>query len=118
MPPALPSLLQRTVERLVRAFAPERIMLFGSYAKGTNRADSDVDLLVIANLEGDPAFHQRRASQLAADCFPRVDIVFCSTEDIAEATAGQSPFLLSILGSGVTVYSRPVSSNDPHRQKA
>jgi predicted nucleotidyltransferase len=106
MPTSLPPLLDRTVERLIRAFAPERIMLFGSYAKGTNHPGSDIDLLVIANLEGDPAFHQRRASQLAADCFPRVDVVFCSTEDVAEAPTARSPFLLSILGSGVTVYSR------------
>lgn len=114
MPTSLPPLLERTVERLIRAFAPDRIMLFGSYAKGTNHAGSDVDLLVIANLEGDPAFHQRRASQLAADCFPRVDVVFCSTEDVAEAATARSPFLLSILGSGVTVYSRAGSASEPH----
>lgn len=116
MPSSLPALLDRTVERLIRAFAPERIMLFGSYAKGTNHAGSDVDLLVIANLEGDPAFHQRRASQLAADCFPRVDVVFCSTEDVAEARTARSPFLLSILGSGVTVYNRPNSCCEPQQE--
>jgi predicted nucleotidyltransferase len=106
MTSSLPPLVKRSVERLVRAFAPERVLLFGSYAKGTNHAGSDVDLLVIADLEGDPAFHQRRASQLAADCFPRIDVVFCSTEDVGEAATARSPFLLSILGSAVTVYSR------------
>jgi len=112
----MPPLLERTVARLIRAFAPERIMLFGSYAKGTNHAGSDVDLLVIANLEGDPALHQRRASQLAADCFPRVDVVFCSTEDVAEAATARSPFLLSILGSGVTVYSRPDARGESQQE--
>jgi len=104
---SLPPLLDRTVQRLIRAFAPQRIILFGSYAKGTNHPGSDIDLLVVADLEGDHEFHRRRARQLAADCFPPVDVVFATSEDIAEAATAQSPFLLSILGSGVTLYSRP-----------
>ncbi len=40
----------------------------------------------------------------AADCFPRVDVVFASPEDVAEAPAAKSPFLYSILGSGITLY--------------
>jgi hypothetical protein len=66
-----------------------------------------VDLLVIANLEGNLSFHQRRAHQLAADCFPPVDIVLATPEDVAEAPTAKSPFLQSILGSGITVYARP-----------
>ena len=66
-----------------------------------------MDLLVIANLEGNPDFHQRRARQLAADCFPRVDVVFATPAEVAEAATAKSPFLLSILGSGITVYTRP-----------
>jgi len=107
MPTAsLPPLVQRTVQRLIRAFAPERIVLFGSYAKGTSHDGSDVDLLVVANIEGDSDFHQRRARQLVADCFPPIDVVFCRSEEAAEATITRSPFLLSILGSGVTIYFR------------
>ncbi|MBZ5728802.1 MAG: nucleotidyltransferase domain-containing protein [Acidobacteriia bacterium] len=102
----LPPLLRRTVQRLIRSFAPERIVLFGSYAKGTNHASSDIDLLVIANLEGNPALHQRRARQISADCFPPVDVVLCSSAEAADAASARSPFLLSILGSGVTIYSR------------
>jgi predicted nucleotidyltransferase len=109
MPPDLPPLVQRTVERLIRAFAPDRIMLFGSCAKGTAQPSSDVDLLVIARLDGNRLIHQRRARQLAADCFPRVDVVFATPEDVAEASTARSPFLLSILGSAITLYSSPVN---------
>ena len=107
MSPELPPLVQRTLQRLIRAFAPERIILFGSYAKGTLHAGSDVDLLVITNLEGNPHIHQRRARQLAADCFPRVDVVFATPAEIAGAATAKSPFLLSILGSGIELYTRP-----------
>jgi predicted nucleotidyltransferase len=104
MSPSLPTVAQRAVERLVRAFGPERIVLFGSYAKGTHHAGSDVDLLVVADLEGDPNVHHRRARQLVADCFPTIDVVFSSSEDVAGAKTAPSPFLLSILGSGITIY--------------
>jgi len=101
-----PVFLHRAIERLVCAFAPECIMLFGSYAKGTVQPGSDVDLLIVADLDGDPMVHQRRARQLTADCFPPIDIIICTPEDVSEATIAKSPFLLSVLGSGITVYSR------------
>ena len=107
MPPDLPPLVQRTVQRLIRAFAPERIVLFGSYAKGTTHDRSDVNLLVIANVEGNPDFHLRRARQLAAACFPPADIVLATPPDVAGAATARSPVLASILSSGVTIYTRP-----------
>lgn len=102
----LPPLVQRSLARLIRAFAPERVVLFGSQAKNTARETSDVDLLVIANLEGNPGLHQRRARQLTADCFPRIDVVLATPAEVAEAATAKSPFLLSILGSGITIYTR------------
>lgn len=103
----LPPLVRRTVQRLICAFAPERIVLFGSYAKNTVRDDSDVDLLVVANLEeGNRFAHQRRARQLASDCFPCVDVVFATPTELAGASLAKSPFLLSILGTGITLYTR------------
>ncbi len=107
----LPPLVERSLARLIRAFAPERVVLFGSRAKDTARQTSDVDLLVIANLDGSPSVHQRRARQLTADCFPPVDVVIATPAEVAEATTVKSPFLLSILGSGITIYtrSRPTS---------
>jgi len=54
--------LQEIVARLVRAYAPERIYLFGSATSGTTGPDSDYDLLVIV---ADDAPPERRRSSLA-----------------------------------------------------
>ena len=35
------------VERIVKRFAPDKIILFGSHATGTSGPDSDLDLLVV-----------------------------------------------------------------------
>lgn len=102
----LPPLVQRSLQRFIRAFAPERILLFGSYAKGKNTARSDVDMLIVADLPGKPESHNRRARQLSSDCFPRIDVVFATPQEVLRADAARSPFLLSILGTGVEVYRR------------
>ncbi len=45
-------LKQNITKRLVDAFSPERIILFGSQARGTADDRSDVDILVVCNFEG------------------------------------------------------------------
>jgi len=40
------------VRRIVRQFHPQRVILFGSHARGEAGPDSDVDLLVIMPVEG------------------------------------------------------------------
>ena len=40
------------VARIVDRFDPERIILFGSHARGDARPDSDVDLLVVMPVQG------------------------------------------------------------------
>ena len=44
--------IRRMVERIVREFGPEKIILFGSGARGEDRPGSDVDLLVVMHVEG------------------------------------------------------------------
>jgi hypothetical protein len=41
------------------------------------------------------------AGPLAANCFPPVDVVFATPAEIPQTVEAQSPFLLSILGSGI-----------------
>jgi uncharacterized protein len=50
------------IRRLVDAYQPERIYLFGSYARGDANADSDYDLLVLVPESASP---EQRRSRLA-----------------------------------------------------
>ena len=56
------AILKEVVRRLVDAYQPEKIYLFGSVARGEHGMDSDYDLLVIVP-DNAPFEHQR--SQLA-----------------------------------------------------
>jgi predicted nucleotidyltransferase len=54
--------LNEVVRRLVQAYQPERIYLFGSHARGEAGPDSDFDLMVVVP---DTAPPERRRSRLA-----------------------------------------------------
>jgi len=44
--------IQRMVKRIVKRFDPDKIILFGSQARGDAGPDSDVDLLIVMPLVG------------------------------------------------------------------
>ena len=46
------ALIKRITARIVKRFHPEKVILFGSQARGNVTADSDVDLLVVMDFEG------------------------------------------------------------------
>ncbi|NLO74915.1 MAG: nucleotidyltransferase domain-containing protein [candidate division WS1 bacterium] len=48
MPPELRKALREALARLVELAKPEVVILFGSWAEGRARPDSDVDLVVVA----------------------------------------------------------------------
>ena len=58
------SALMPIVERLIEAYQPERIYLFGSKARGDSGPDSDFDLMVVVPDDAPPA---RKRSRLAYD---------------------------------------------------
>ena len=57
--------LAEVVKRLVEAYQPNRIYLFGSRARGDETPDSDYDILVVVP---DEASKERRRSRMAYDC--------------------------------------------------
>ncbi len=56
------SMLDEIVTRLRHAYAPERIYLFGSHARGDAGQDSDIDILVVVPDDAPP---DKRKSRLA-----------------------------------------------------
>ena len=73
--------IREMVDRIVREFRPERIILFGSHARGEGGPHSDVDLLVVMQVKG-----SRRQARLAIrralhDIPMPKDIVVTTPED-------------------------------------
>jgi predicted nucleotidyltransferase len=57
--------LDEIVNRLVKAYEPQRIYLFGSKARGESGAESDYDLMVVVP---DSASPDKARSRLAYEC--------------------------------------------------
>ena len=53
--------LSEISRRLVAAYRPEQIVLFGSHAWGEPGQDSDVDLLVVVSESSEPAYSRASA---------------------------------------------------------
>ena len=41
--------LNKFIEAIIPEYNPEKIVLYGSYAKGTNHMESDIDVAIIVN---------------------------------------------------------------------
>lgn len=82
MPVPDPAVLEEIVRRIVAVANPERIILFGSAARGEMGPESDIDILVVKS----GVEHRRR---LAQDIYMNlsgvgiaVDVIVLSPEDI------------------------------------
>jgi predicted nucleotidyltransferase len=98
------SAIPKLTQSIAQTFAPERIILFGSYARGDAAADSDVDLLVIMPLRGMTRGEQTAAIyQHCHQGFP-LDIVVRTPEEFEEGQQRRDWFLQEIAREGKVLY--------------
>lgn len=95
--------INRLCKRIADEFAPERIILFGSRARGRAAADSDVDLLVVMRHRGLSA---RKAAEILNRVEPEfpVDLIVRSPKQIAARLAMKDPFVAEIVERGKVLY--------------
>ncbi|HTU16884.1 MAG TPA: nucleotidyltransferase domain-containing protein [Gemmataceae bacterium] len=79
----VPAMIQRMVQRIVKKFRPEKIILFGSQARGDAGPDSDVDLLVVMPVEGSVTEKRLEISLVLPDLPIHVDVIVTTPENFA-----------------------------------
>jgi len=89
--------------RLVKEFKPQKVVLFGSYARGTPTIDSDVDLLVILPFEGKPVFKSVEIRLKLRPPFP-VDLVVRTPERVRQRLEMGDGFMRGLLKEGKVLY--------------
>jgi len=70
-------------QRIGREFGAERVILFGSYARGEVTKDSDIDLLVVAETSLSPLKRYGAVRRLLADVPSSFDIIVKTPEEYA-----------------------------------
>ena len=98
------ALLNEIVGRMRAVGRPQRIVLFGSRARGDARADSDIDLLVI-----EPSIlprYKRAVPYLKAliGLFPAKDIVVWTPDEIEAWSANPNVFITTALREGRVLF--------------
>ena len=74
--------LDAMVSRIVSVFQPEKVILFGSLSRGDAGPDSDVDLLVVAEVEGSRRQMAVEMRMTLSDISVPKDIVILTPEEM------------------------------------
>ena len=100
--------LRPYLQVIIDQFHPERVILFGSYAYGVPAADSDVDLLIVKDIEKSPVSEATRIRRALRPLRHRVsnlplDIMVRDPEDLSARIKQGADFHEEIVRKGVVL---------------
>ncbi|HEX7343773.1 MAG TPA: nucleotidyltransferase domain-containing protein [bacterium] len=104
-------LLSEIVSRVIRAVSPEQVIVFGSFARGNNRPESDLDLLIIKESNRPryeraiPIYHALRDIMMA------VDVIVYTPAEVKEWSKVRQAFITTALREGRVLYEKKIGSN-------
>jgi len=94
--------IEAVIERIAENFKPQKIILFGSYAYGTPRPESDVDLLIVMKT----GEKERKSLEIrqALNVNFGLDLVVYSSERLNQRIKMGDSFLREVVQQGKVVY--------------
>ena len=100
-------LIDKIKDYIIHTCDPELIVLFGSYARGSQNKYSDIDLVVMC-----AQVHQKQKLEREIKSWIRqyglhADILIRSSKEVEEALPLPTTFLGSVLKHGKKIYIRP-----------
>lgn len=102
-----PEVIADVTQRIVNAIGPQRIILFGSQARGDAVYGSDLDLLVIQDSPYSDREIRRRIEQLLSDRRFGIDLIVRTPQEVDMNLADGNPFYTEhIFRDGIVIYER------------
>ncbi len=98
--------IEAMVRRIVREFAPDQVILFGSHARGDARPDSDVDLLVVMPIEGSKREKQIEIRIALHEFRIPKDVVVVTPEEVVRKKDVVGTIVRPALREGRVLYAR------------
>ena len=98
--------IQDIVRRIVDGYAPQKIILFGSYAYGTPDEDSDIDLLIIKETDKRPPDRWMEVQRLLRHPYAGVPVspFVYTPQELEHRQAIKDFFIQEILERGKVLY--------------
>ena len=103
---AVEPLLEQIVARIVEQAQPEKVILFGSRARGDARSSSDFDILVIKECDESRARREVPLYRALAGLWADVDIIVYTPEEVLEWSAVPQAFVTTAVREGKVLYER------------
>jgi predicted nucleotidyltransferase len=94
------------VRRIVENFDPDKIILFGSFAKGTADGDSDADLLVVMPVTTSKRKQGAQIDMALADVGLPKDVIVVTPEEVQKYRDVVGSIVYPALREGKVLYER------------
>jgi uncharacterized protein len=95
--------IRQLCTRITREFKPEKIILFGSHAYGRPTPESDLDVMVVMQFEGDP-LEQAVTMLNRLNMLIPIDLLVRTPEQIQQRLEMGDSFIRDIIERGKVMY--------------
>jgi uncharacterized protein len=99
--------LDEIARTIVEGVHPRRVLVFGSRARGDDKMDSDVDLMVEMECDLPPAERMRRIYRLFGPRRWSMDVVVHTPEEVRQQRAQRNSLVRTIEAEGGVLYEQP-----------
>ena len=103
--------LERLLRKLIAGYAPQKVILFGSYAYGEPDQHSDLDLLIVKDTAKTPFRRRVEVGRIVQDRSRRTPIqpLVITPQELEEQIQRREPFVLEIVKKGEVLYDEETS---------
>ena len=93
--------IEKYIEIISKYYKIDAIILFGSYAKGTNNENSDIDIAVVSSDITDTFDDMAKLMRLTWEIDLRIEPHPIKTEEFKE---NETPFIDEVIKTGIELY--------------
>ena len=95
--------IRKLCKRIAEAYQPEKIILFGSHAYGTPTLESDVDLMIVMDYEGQ-SLEQTAKIRSKLDLITPMDLHVRTPKEVVAQLEDGDMFMVNIFVRGKLMY--------------
>jgi len=101
--------LPEITRRILSVSSPQKIILFGSYARGDYGPDTDLDLMVVMDRAESPRSESVRLRRALRGLLTPIDIIVATPEQLERHKNTLGLIYRNVLAEGKVIYKRPAA---------
>jgi len=100
--------INKLIERIKMCMSPQKIIIFGSYAKGKTTLKSDLDIFIVKETVFPMDKRRDEITHLISNSLTPIDVHIYTPEEVEEYSKEPFSFVNSVLKTGEIVFDRDV----------